>query len=100
LGIFVSERQPPNFLIKKQTMEVEQNQVCTELLQLVIDGQATQEQHQELMQHLEKCESCREEYLLSKTIKDSLKSHVKVNSSPTGLANSIQSKISETASLK
>lgn len=86
--------------MNKQTMEVEQKQACTELLQLVIDGQATPEQHQTLMQHLEKCEDCREEYLISKTIKDSLKNHIKPNNSPTGLANSIQSKISETASLK
>jgi anti-sigma factor (TIGR02949 family) len=88
------------FLKNKQTMEVEQNQACTELLELVIDGQATQKQHQELMGHLEKCEECREEYLLSKSIKDSLKNHIKPNNSPTGLANSIQNKISETASLK
>jgi anti-sigma factor (TIGR02949 family) len=86
--------------MNKQTMEVEQKQACTELLQLVIDGQATPEQHQELMQHLERCEDCREEYLLSKTIKDSLKNHIKSNNSPTGLAISIQNKISETASLK
>ena len=89
-----------DFLMKKQTMEVEQNQACTELLSLVIDGQATEQQHQELMQHLEKCENCREEYLLSKTIIDTLKSHVKPNGTPRDLANSIQSKISETASLK
>lgn len=81
-------------------MEVEQNQACTELLLLVIDGQATEEQHQELMRHLEECESCREEYLLSKTIKDSLKNHIKTNGTPKDLANSIQNKISETASLK
>ena len=81
-------------------MEVEQNQACTELLQLVIDGQATKEQHQDLMRHLEECECCREEYLLSKTIIDSLKSHMKVNGTPKGLANSIQNKISETAFLK
>ncbi|WKV13800.1 zf-HC2 domain-containing protein [Marivirga harenae] len=86
--------------MNKQTMEVEQNQACTELLQLVIDGQATAEQHQELMKHLERCEECREEYLLSKSITDSLKNHIKPNYSPNGLANTIQSKISETASLK
>lgn len=78
-------------------MEVEQNQACTELLQLVIDGQATKEQHQELMHHLEECESCREEYLLSKTIKDSLRNNIKANQTPKGLVNSIQNKISETA---
>ncbi|ADR21811.1 hypothetical protein MATR_05560 [Marivirga tractuosa] len=78
-------------------MEVEQNQACTELLQLVIDGQATKEQHQELMKHLEECESCREEYLLSKVIKESLKSHVKANGTPKDLVNSIQNKISDTA---
>jgi len=88
------------FLMNIQTMEVEQNQVCTELLQVVIDGQSTEEQHQELMQHLEKCENCREEYLLSKTIKDSLKSHVKPNTTPSDLATAIQNKISETAYLK
>ncbi|WP_375579195.1 hypothetical protein ABWH96_19680 [Marivirga tractuosa] len=81
-------------------MEVEQNQACTELLELVIDGQATQEQHQKLMGHLEKCEYCREEYLLSKSIQESLKNHIKPNHTPSGLANSIQTKISETASLK
>ncbi|SMG50442.1 anti-sigma factor, TIGR02949 family [Marivirga sericea] len=81
-------------------MEVEQKQACTELLELVIDGQATQKQHDELMGHLEKCEECREEYLLSKSIKDSLKNHIKPSTSPTGLANSIQNKISETAFLK
>ncbi|HET8859515.1 anti-sigma factor [Marivirga sp.] len=83
-----------------QTMEVEQNQACTELLQLVIDGQATQKQQQELKQHLEECENCREEYLLSKSITESIKNHIKPNQSPNGLANTIQSKILETASLK
>jgi anti-sigma factor (TIGR02949 family) len=86
--------------MNKQNMEVEQKQACTELLQLVIDGQATPEQHQELEFHLERCEDCREEYLFSKSIKDSLRSHIKPNNSPTGLANIIQNKISETASLK
>jgi predicted anti-sigma-YlaC factor YlaD len=81
-------------------MEVEQNQACSDLLQIVIDGQATDLQQQELMQHLEECESCREEYLLSKSIKDSLKIHLKPNYTPSGLANSIQSKISETVSIK
>lgn len=81
-------------------MEVEQNQSCTELLQLVIDGQATQEQHQQLMGHLESCEDCGREYLLSKSIVESLKGHLKANNTPVGLANSIQNKISETAFLK
>lgn len=81
-------------------MEVEQNQACTDLLQLVIDGQATEEQNQNLMKHLEECESCREEYLLSKTIVDSLKNHMKATGTPKDLINSIQNKISETAALK
>lgn len=81
-------------------MEVEQKQACTELLQIVIDGQASEEQHQELMDHLENCEACREEYLLSKTIKDKLKTGIKAAASPVGLANSIQNKILETASPK
>jgi len=86
--------------MKNQTMEVEHKQACTELLELVIDGQATQEQYQELMGHLKRCEECREEYLLSKSIIDSLQSHVKPNHSPSGLAQAIQHKIAQTASPK
>lgn len=89
-----------NFLKNKLTMEVEQERACTELLQLVIDGQASPEQHQELMKHLENCEGCREEYLLSKSITDSLKNHIKPSHSPSGLANSIQNKISDSLSVK
>ena len=81
-------------------MEVEQKQKCTELLQLVIDGQANEDQNKDLMSHLEECEHCREEYLLSKSIKESLKSNVKNTATPKGLANSIQSIISETVSPK
>lgn len=78
-------------------MEVEKKQQCSELLQLVIDGQATQQQKHELDQHLPKCECCRSEFELSLSIKEGLKSRLKKPNLPTELATSIQSKVLEIA---
>ncbi|MBK6267191.1 zf-HC2 domain-containing protein [Marivirga sp. S37H4] len=76
-------------------MEVEDKQKCFELLQLVIDGQATQQQTLELEQHLSDCENCRAEFELSQSIKEGLKSRLKRPSVPSELATSIQSKVLE-----
>lgn len=81
-------------------MEVEQQSSCTELLNLVIDGQANEAQQLELTQHLDLCEDCKKEYLLSRSIQHSLKSNIKFNSSPSDLIDNIQSKLLETASIK
>jgi predicted anti-sigma-YlaC factor YlaD len=79
--------------LNKIIMEVDQKAKCTELLSLVIDGQATQEQRKDLDYHLQNCEECREEYLFSKKIKDSLKQKLQPLKSPSDLANSIQTEI-------
>ena len=81
-------------------MEVEQQGSCTELLDLVIDGQANQTQELELTQHLALCEDCKKEYLISRSIQESLKNNVKFNATPTDLVDNIQSKLLETVGIK
>ncbi len=74
-------------------MEVDDKNKCVELLQLVIDGQATEQQEAELEQHIVACKSCKSEFELSQTIKDNLKSRLKRPNIPSELATSIQSKV-------
>ncbi len=74
-------------------MEVDDKNTCVELLQLVIDGQATEQQEAELEQHIVECKSCKSEFELSQTIKDNLKSRLKRPNIPSELATSIQSKV-------
>lgn len=78
-------------------MEVEKKQQCSELLQLVIDGQANEQQRHELDEHLPNCECCRNEFELSLSIKEGLKSRLKKPNLPSELATAIQSKVLELA---
>jgi anti-sigma factor (TIGR02949 family) len=79
-------------------MTAEENLNCSQLLNLVIDGQATTEQEIELMQHVQNCKHCKEEFELNTSIKHTLKSRLKRITTPEGLSASIHSKIIEVAS--
>ena len=79
-------------------MIAENDLKCSELLNLVIDGQATEEQEVELMHHVSTCDKCRQEFELNKSITASLKTRLKKISVPKDLSASIESKITEIAS--
>ena len=79
-------------------MIAENNLKCSELLDLVIDGQATKEQEVELMQHVAECEQCKKEFELSTSITNSLKKRLKKIATPKELSSQIESKITELAS--
>jgi predicted anti-sigma-YlaC factor YlaD len=79
-------------------MIAEENLNCSELLNLVIDGQATKEQEVVLMEHVQKCKQCKEEFELNTSITSSLKSRLQKINTPKDLSASIQSKIFELAS--
>ncbi|MFQ3212556.1 MAG: putative anti-sigma-YlaC factor YlaD [Marivirga sp.] len=79
-------------------MTAEEKLNCSELLNLVVDGQATKEQEVALMQHVHNCKHCKEDFELNTTIKHSLKSRLKKIITPKGLSATIQSKIMEVAS--
>lgn len=79
-------------------MIAEENLKCTELLNLVIDGQASKEQELELMQHVHNCPKCKNEFELNTSIKESLRERLKRINTPKELSSTIQSKITELAS--
>ncbi len=79
-------------------MTTEENLKCSELLTLVIDGQATKEQEKELMMHVTKCAKCKEEFELKTSIITSLRTRLHKLNSPRELSSSIHSKIVELAS--
>lgn len=79
-------------------MTAEENLNCSQLLNLVIDGQATKKQELELMQHVKSCKKCKEEFELNSSITESLKIRLEKIRTPKDLTTSIQSKILEVAS--
>lgn len=76
---------------KKTNCDNQQN--CIEMLQSIIDGEATPEQRQEfLTNHVEKCMPCFKSYHLEMAIKDLVKA--KCNGQcPDGLVDEIKAKI-------
>lgn len=66
---------------------------CLEMLQLILDGEATPEQKANFKSHIDECLPCFQHYHFDQAIKELLK--VKCcNDAPTDLIASIKSKIS------
>lgn len=65
---------------------------CLEMLQLILDGQATPQQHQDFKTHMERCMPCYKAYNLEMAIKDLLKTNCN-GQAPPELIQSIKSKI-------
>ncbi len=68
-------------------------QDCIDMLQLIIDGEATPEQHHEFVtNHMEHCMPCYKTYNLEIALKDLLKAKC-TSKCPESLVNEIKAKI-------
>lgn len=72
-------------------------QKCLKVLYLMLDEEASQEEEAYLMEHVEKCLFCFEQYEVEKQIRDLLKTKIAKMSVPSDLVDSIRSKISQLA---
>jgi mycothiol system anti-sigma-R factor len=68
---------------------------CIEMLQLILDGQATAEQQAYFKSHMDKCAPCFKSYDLDSTIKELLKTRCCGDSVPVGLVEQIKIQISQ-----
>jgi len=70
---------------------------CLNMLQLILDGEASESEMQYFNTHIEDCMSCFQHYNLEKTIRQVLKTKCEKRPVPVDLIQSIKSKISQTA---
>lgn len=73
------------------------NSTCMEMLQAILDGDATPEQQAQFKQHMEGCMPCFKEYNLEMVIKELLKTKCCGECAPPELIERIKSQISSNA---
>ena len=66
---------------------------CMKMIQMVIDGEATAEQMQQVSQNLGKCLPCEKTYNLEKAIREALQLRIEKKSVPMSLIECIKQKI-------
>lgn len=69
---------------------------CMEILQLMLDGEASESEKEYYQTHVEKCMPCYKEYNLESAIRKILKTNLEKKEVPADLINCIKSKIRET----
>jgi mycothiol system anti-sigma-R factor len=65
---------------------------CRDMLQIILDGESTHEQHTYFRQHIDHCRSCFQAYELDMAIKEMLKKKC-CSAAPAGLAEEIKNKV-------
>lgn len=73
-----------------QPEEVNRVHECRQLLQLIVDGQATPEQETHFRQHLNSCVKCLENYQVDNAIKEAIQKKVECKCAPSDLIKEIQ----------
>lgn len=68
---------------------------CMEMLQLILDGEATPEQHSQFKAHLDACMPCFQMYNLDMTVRELLKTKCSGNGAPPELVDKIKTQISQ-----
>jgi len=68
---------------------------CMEMLQVILDGQATAEQHEYFRGHMDHCMPCFKSYQLDMTIKELLKTKCCGGEAPNELVVEIRAQISQ-----
>lgn len=71
---------------------------CMEMLQVILDGQASDEQQEYFKNHMDRCMPCFKSYDLDMTIKRLLRSKCCGEEAPTDLVEQIKTKISQNTS--
>jgi mycothiol system anti-sigma-R factor len=73
----------------------DKNCTCMELLQQILDGDATPEQHAQFKAHMDECMPCYKGYHLELAIKAMLQTKCCGNGAPPDLVEKIKSQISQ-----
>lgn len=68
---------------------------CMEMLQLILDGEATSEQQEYFRFHMDKCMPCFQSYKLNMSIKELVKTRCCGDPVPQGLVEQIKMQISQ-----
>ncbi|HRI78566.1 MAG TPA: mycothiol system anti-sigma-R factor [Cyclobacteriaceae bacterium] len=68
---------------------------CMEMLQLILDGEATTEQRSYFKEHMDHCMPCFKSYELDMAIKELLKNKCCGNGAPDDLISQIKNQISQ-----
>lgn len=66
---------------------------CFEVLQLILDGEGTEEDRKHFEQQMDSCWTCFQEYNVDIAVKDLLKQKIEKKEVPASLVDSIRSKI-------
>ena len=66
---------------------------CVKSLQMVVDGEATREQEEYFMNHLDECLPCYNFYEVEKSVKEMLQSKIEKKCCPPQLAENIREKL-------
>ncbi len=80
---------------KKATEICSEFQKCLKVLHLMLDEEASVEEEAYLVNHIDKCMFCFEQYEVEKQIKELLKTKIAKMPVPSDLALNIKSKISQ-----
>ncbi len=72
-------------------------QRCLELLELITDGEASQEEERQFRKHVDECLPCYESFNLEQSIKEMLQTKLEKKPVPDDLIQSIKQKIRNTA---
>jgi anti-sigma factor (TIGR02949 family) len=85
-----------SFRAEKLIEKCSESEECNQLLQLILDGEATPEQEKTFYQHIDTSVYCLNGYELEKSIRKLIKSKITRQAVPTGLIDSIKVKIRQT----
>ncbi len=72
-----------------------QKQKCLEVLQLVLDDEATPEEKEYCKEHLDECWSCFQDYKLEKALRELIQTKLEKKPVPSDLVDTIKLKINE-----
>lgn len=78
---------------KEESSNCKEFTKCMEILHLMLDNEATEEQKQYVNKHIDSCMICFEQYEVEKQIRDLIKSKIANQPVPSDLINQIRSKI-------
>lgn len=77
------------------TSRVGKKPTCMEMLQLILDGESSQEQREYFKAHMDHCMPCFKSYQLDMTIKELLKTKCCGGDAPSELVSKIKNQISQ-----
>ncbi len=97
MAIFFTNWLKKNFDKESTTNgKCQESKKCIEMLQIILDGEASEEEQQYFLNHVEECAPCYQYYNLEKTIRLVLKQKIEKKPIPEDLIESIKAKIQHT----